>query len=198
VYLSTEPWCEALLLLSISAYAAGRWPLGVAFALAALLLRELVLPYCLVAVALAWWYGRPAEVRVWVVGLAVFAALYAWHAAVVARHNAGTVPSPSAWLDPQGLRFVMRSGALNVWVRGLPTWVAAVYLTAAAAGLAGWRGETGARLALAAVLYLVPLVVVRGWDYWGFLYTPLLILGLIRAPAAVRDLLRSLCWRVTP
>jgi hypothetical protein len=191
-YLSTEPWCEALLLLSLSAYAAGRWPLGVGSALAALLLRELVLPYCVVAAALAWWHGRRAELRAWAVGLAVFAVLYAWHASVVARHNAGTVPSPSAWLDPQGLRFILRSGALNVWVRGLPTWAAAVYLTAAVAGLAGWRGETGARLALTAAAYLVPLVVVRGWEYWGFLYTPLLILGLVRAPAAVRDLVCAL------
>jgi hypothetical protein len=60
------------------------------------------------------------------------------------------------------------------------------------AGLAGWRGETGGRLALAATVYVVPLVVVRGWEYWGFLYTPLLVLGLIRAPAALRDLLGAL------
>jgi hypothetical protein len=192
VYLSTEPWCEALLLLSIGAYAVGRWRLGVAFALAGLLLRELVLPYCVVAAAIAWRHGRRGELRVWVVGLTAFAVLYAWHAAVVARHSADTVPSPSVWLDPQGLRFILRSAALNVWVRGLPTWVAAVYLTAAAAGLAGWRGETGTRLALSAAVYVVPLVVVRGWDYWGFLYTPLLILGLVRAPAALRDLLGSL------
>jgi hypothetical protein len=192
VYLSTEPWCEGLLLLSLSAYAAGRWPLGVVFALSALALRELVLPYCAVAVALAWWHGRRAEVRVWAVGLVVFAALYGWHVAVVAQHNAGSVPSPSAWLDPQGLRFILHSAVLNVWVRGFPTWAAAVYLTAAIAGLAGWRGETGARLALTAAAYLVPLLVVRGWDYWGFLYTPLLIHGLVRAPAAFRDLLTAL------
>jgi len=192
IYLSPEPWCEVLLLLSLSAYAAGRWRWGLGLALAALAVRELVLPYCLVAAALAWRHGRRAEVRAWAVGLAAFAALYAWHAAAVARHNPGTVPSPTAWLDPQGLRFVLRSGALNVWVRGLPTWAAAVYLTAAVAGLAGWRGETGARLALTAAVYLVPLAFVRGWDYWGFLYTPLLILGLVRAPAAVCDLLAAL------
>jgi hypothetical protein len=190
-YLTTEAWCEPLLLLSLSGYAVGRWRLGVAFALAALAWRELVLPYCVVAAVLAWWHGRRAEVRVWVVGLAVFAGLYVWHAAVVASHSSGAAPSAAAWLDPQGLRFILRSGALNVWVRGWPTWVAAVYLTAAAAGLAGWRGETGARLALTAALYLVPLTVVRGWDYWGFLYTPLLILGVVRSPAAVRDLLTA-------
>lgn len=194
-YLTTEAWCEPLLLLSLSAYAAGRWRLGVAFALAALLWRELVLPYCVVAAALAWWHGRRGELRLWVVGLAAFAGLYAWHAATVAAHNAGAAPSPAAWLDPQGLRFILRSGVLNVWVRGWPTWVAAVFLTLAVAGLAGWRGEVGTRLAVTAAVYLVPLTIVRGWDYWGFLYTPLLVLGLVRAPAAIRDVVTALHCR---
>lgn len=190
-YLTTEAWCEPLLLLSLSAYAVGRWRLGVAFALTALVWRELVLPYCVVAAVLAWWHGRRAEVRTWVVGLAVFFALYAWHAATVAAHTAGAAPSPAAWLDPQGLKFLLRSAVLNVWVRGWPTWVAAVFLTVAVAGLAGWRGEVGSRLVITAAVYLVPLTVVRGWDYWGFLYTPLLVLGVVRAPAALRDLITT-------
>lgn len=160
-------------------------------------MRELALPYCVVAVLLALRNGRRAEVRVWVVALAAFAVLFAWHAAVVARYNTGTMPAAAQWLDPKGLRFILRSGVLNVWVRGLPTWAAAVFLTAAVAGLAGWRGETGVRLGLTAAVYVAPLVVVRGWDYWGFLYTPLLVLGLVRDPAAVRDLGGAL-WRPPP
>src|SRR5205807_1231405 len=80
-YLSTEPWCEALLLLSLGAYAAGRWRLGVAAAAAALSLRELALPYCVVAVGLAWRADRRGELQVWV---AVTVASLAWlHLAIV-------------------------------------------------------------------------------------------------------------------
>jgi hypothetical protein len=197
-YLTTETWCEAILLLSLSGYAARRWPFGVAAALAALALRELVLPYCVAAAGLAWWYDRRAEVRTWLVALAVAGALYTAHAAEVALHVEGATPAVRRWLDPTGIWFLLRTAVMNVWFRGGPPTLTAIILTAGVIGLAGWRGETGARLRACTLVYLAPLTVIRGWDYWGFIYTPFVMLGLVRAPATIRDLIAAVARRRHP
>jgi hypothetical protein len=186
-----EPWCGPLLILSLTAYAKGRWQLGVLAGLSALFLRELVLPYCCVALLLAAWQRRWAEVAVWVGGLAVAAGLFGLHAAAVAAHRPGAAVTASQWLHPKGIGPLLGSAAMNVFVYPLPAAVRAVYLALALLGLAGWRGEIGARVALSVAAYVVPLLVINGWDYWGFLFAPMVVLGLVRAPAAVRDLLRK-------
>jgi hypothetical protein len=76
----------------------------------------------------------------------------------------------------------------------LPLAATAVYLPLAMLGLIGWRGETGARAALSAGAYLAAFLFI-GQDfnrYWGLMYTPLLSLGLVWAPAALSDLGRAI------
>jgi len=191
-YLTTEPWCESLLLLSLSGYARRWWPAGVAAALAALALRELVLPYCVVAAFLAWWQGRRYELLTWAVALSLYAGLFAWHCHEVLAQNADTpVGSGSQWLAFRGLRFNLRCSTMNVFVRPLPTWALAIYFPLAVLGVSGRRDEMGTRLLLSVLAYLVPFVFVQGNDYWGWLLTPWLMIGLLHAPAALRDLFRA-------
>ena len=57
-----------------------RWRLGLATGLFALFLRELALPYCLIALFLAWRQRRREEIVVWMAGLILYGmcCLAAW------------------------------------------------------------------------------------------------------------------------
>jgi hypothetical protein len=187
-----EPWVGPLLMLSLVAYACGSWPLGVTAGLLALMLRELALPYCGIASLLAVRQRRWREVLVWLIGLSGALVLYAAHAAAVAAHRPEAAVAATQWLQPQGIAGLLGSGAMNVFVYPLPAWIRAVALSLALLGLAGWRGEVGTRVALSAAAYVVPLLFVKGWDYWGFVFAPILMLGLVRAPASAKELFRSM------
>ena len=190
-FLLAEPWCGPLLLLSLAAYTRGRWSLGVAAGLAALFVRELALPYCGITLVISIWNRRWAEVGVWVVGLGLAVGLFRLHAAAVAAHEPAAAVTAARWVGFTGIGPLLGSGAMNVFVYPLPASVRAVYFALALLGLAAWRGETGARAALSAAGYVVPMLAVPGWDYWGLVYSPLLILGLVRSPAALWDLLKQ-------
>ena len=69
VFVLTEVWAGIMIALSLCAYGVNLRFLGATMALAALFLRELALPYCLLGLALALWQRRPKESMVYVVGL---------------------------------------------------------------------------------------------------------------------------------
>jgi len=79
---------------------------------------------------------------------------------------------------------------MNAYLFNAPLWLSALYLPLALLGLAGWRGWTGARLALTAAAYVAAFAVVGQPfnDYWGLLDAPLFAFGFAAAPAALRDL----------
>jgi hypothetical protein len=83
---------------------------------------------------------------------------------------------------------------MNVFLRDLPVWVSAICLPLSLLGLASWRNETGLRVFLTASAYIAAFAVVGQPfnDYWGLMYVPLLPLGLVRAPAAISDLVHSI------
>ncbi|HVZ15103.1 MAG TPA: hypothetical protein VG894_11635, partial [Bauldia sp.] len=101
---------------------------------------------------------------------------------------------PYGWLQFGGLPFVLRTAAFNGLLAFAPEWVSAILLPLAAIGLIAWPGGEGRRVAATVTAYLVLFLFVGKAfdDYWGALYTPLLMLGLGFAPAAIRDLLATL------
>lgn len=195
IYVFTELWAGVFIALSVCAYALGRWPWGVAAALAALFFRELALPYCLLALTLAVWRQRPREILAWVAGLALYAGFLAFHAAEVARHTAGTSAVQAAgWVRFGGLPFVIGTTQMNVLLIRAPAWVAAATLPLSILGLGGWRGETGLRVTATVTGYLLTFAVIGlpNNAYWGLLVTPLIALGWVALPPAVRDLYRAI------
>ncbi len=190
-----ELWAGTLITMSISLYVLGRWPLAVLAGLTALFFRELTLPYCILALAFAVWQKRPAEVIAWVGGLALYAVFLTWH---LARVTPLLPPSPKGssldWVAFGGLPFLLATARMNffllVFLPGLAT---AFFLPLAVLGLAGWRGEMGTRVGLTVAAYLAAFGVIgQPFNlYWGFLYAPLLGLGLLWMPAALRDLWRT-------
>jgi hypothetical protein len=194
LYVMPVLWAGVLIGLSLCAYGVGRPRLGLAFGLAALLMRELALPYCLLAAGIAWWNRRRGELAGWLLGLAAWAVFFAVHC-----HQVGQLIGPHArahsegWVQFGGVGFVIALAQMNAYLLLLPQWVTALYLAAALVGFAGWDTPLGQRVGLTACLFLAAFAAVGQEfnQYWGSLIAPLLCFGVARAPGSLRDLWKA-------
>lgn len=194
-------WAGVLIALSISAYGLGRPWLGVGLGLAAVFFRELALPYCLLAAAIAWCSGRRAELLAWLVGLAGWLAFFAWHCTQAAGWiTADARAHPEGWFQFAGAGFVISTAQMNAYLLLLPQWVTALYLAAALFGLAGWHTPLGLRCGLTVCIFLTAFAMVGQEfnQYWGSLVAPLLCFGVVRFPASLRDVCRGATQRKFP
>jgi hypothetical protein len=160
--------------------------------MAALFVRELAAPYVLVCIYFAWREKRRAELWAWALGLAVFAAYFAAHYALVqAQLTDADVAYKEDWLRFGGLSFILSAARFNGIFIALPLWVTALMLPLCLLGLAAWHGPV--RIGITVALYLAVFAVVGKTfnDYWGAMFTPLMMVGLAFVPAALRDLSRS-------
>jgi hypothetical protein len=187
-----EVWMGALLTLSLAAYGLGRRLPALAAALAALFLRELTLPYCLIAAFFAVRQRQRAETIGWALGFAVYAIYMAVHIRAVRQ-----IMPPQAtrsmleWVQFGGIPFLLSTTRMNFFLLNfMPQWLTAIYLPLALLGLSGWKGEMGTRTFLTVAAYTLAFSVVGQAvnGYWGFLDAPLLALGLLWLPAVLRDL----------
>ena len=186
--------------LSLAAFGTNRGRVGVAAGLAALFLRELAAPYCLVCLGLAVYQRRRGEVAAWLVGLTAYGIYFAVHALrVLPLIGAHDVAHAQGWLRFGGVAFVISTVQMNAYLMLLPQWVTALYLPIAMLGFAGWNSGAGQRAALTAAAYTIAFGIA-GHDfnqYWGSMTAPLLALGAARFPAAMRDLVATCrCQRV--
>lgn len=183
-----------LIFLSVAAYGARLPVLGFAAALLALFCRELVAPYALVSALFALRERRRAETIAWLVAFIAFVAYFAWHAARVHAEIGPADPAyPDGWLQFGGLAFVLGTAGFDGLLTLAPPWLSAIVLPCGLLGLLAWPGPQGLRAAITVAAYLgLFLFVGKPFDtYWGALYTPLLMLGLAFAPAALRDLVAA-------
>ena len=187
-YLAQEPWAATLILLSLGAYSlsSGKsaWRgVAVVSGIAALLFRELVLPYCLVAAALAAWNRRWWETVSWTAGIGLFFGFFAWHMGQVEAQLAGTEVVASTgllqWLRFGGLDFVLLTTRMNSLLFGAPGWLLWLYLLATLVGLARSREESSQLACLAALLYVAAFAVLGRPEnfYWGLMPAPLVAWG---------------------
>jgi hypothetical protein len=193
-YLFTEVWAGLFLALSVATLRRGWLALGISTAVFALFVRELAMPYLLVSLALAVRSGRRREAIGWVFGLALYALFLAGHAyAVFSRVTVADPGMAQGWVRFGGVRFLLATSQANVFLMGLPLWCTAIYLPTAVLGLAAWRGTTGRRVGLTVGLYLLTFTVVGAPFnfYWGFIFAPLLALGLAQAPNALSQLVEE-------
>jgi hypothetical protein len=186
---------------------------GVVCGVAAMFLRDLAGPYCLLMAVWSFLRRRRAESLSWLTGLAAYAIyFFGWHARQVA---ALTTPDDLAhhagWAQLGGLPFVLSTAQMNCFLLLLPQWVTAVYLPLAMLGLAAWRrtaipAEPGSaasrisgqvpgaeRIGLTACLYLALFAAIGHPfnQYWGQLIAPLLCFGFVRSPGAIAALWRA-------
>ena len=193
-FLTQEVWTGVLIQMSVVSLALGYRARGVIFGTVSLLIRELTLPYVLLCLVFAIWKRRWLEALGWIIGLALYAALTAFHVSEVRAHMpAEEINEPSAWLAWGGMEFVLNTVKMNQLLMLTQMFVRAFYLPFAFIGLIGWRGETGLRVLLTCLGYNTAFLAVGQSfnNYWGILDAPLLSMGAALAPWAIRDLWRQ-------
>ncbi len=187
---SHEAWAGMLIALALALHDPVRPGAALAVGLAALLVRELALPFVLLMGGLALIGGRPREAGLWVVIVAIFgAALLAHaraHAAVVLP---GDLHSPG-WLTLPGLAGTTGKLVSSSLLTVVPDPLAAALVMLALAGWWAWDGLLGLTGALLHSGYALFFALFGRADnyYWGFMITPTLLLGLLVLPGLLRDL----------
>lgn len=190
-YLTQEVWAAVILLAAVAARRVDRPVLGATLEVGALFVRELALPWVVVAIAVAGWRRRWREVAVLAAGLCAWGLFFAWHAAEVqSRLTAAEIaasPAATGWLAWGGVSFLAATMRMNGLIHVAPSVVGLVLLTLGLAGLFRRNDEMGRRLATVVGLYVAGFSVVgHPWNmYWGLMYVPALGWGL----AAWGDLL---------
>jgi len=173
-------WAGQLIALSLACSAAGLVAWSLAAGLAAVLIRELALPYVLVMAAIAMLAGQRRAAASWlgVCGLSV--ALLCWH---VTQTLPLTAPDPlhRGWIRFGGWDFVLRTARVNVVLLLMPAWRVAVIVPVAWAGLFFWRAPAAPAVAATVTAYFAMFMCIGRDDnwYWGLLIGPLLPLGLL-------------------
>jgi hypothetical protein len=74
-----------------------------------------------------------------------------------------------------------------------PIWLNAILLPLAVLSLWGWQGNIGTRAALTISIYVLVFIVIGRNDnyYWGFMYAPMMAVGLVYSPPCLFDLYKT-------
>ncbi len=187
----SELWAGVLIALSAVCLGLGRRNLGIVAGVAALFLRELSAPYCLLCVVLALSERRYREIAYWSIGLAAYAVYFALHAwQVLPRISPTDVAHAGGWIRFGGAGFLISTVQMNAYLLLLPQWVTAIYLGCVLAGCTRWYTPGGKLVGFTIVGYAIAFSLA-GNDfnqYWGSLMAPLCCLAAARTPRALRKL----------
>jgi hypothetical protein len=187
--LHAEVWAGLFIALSALAHGQNRRPAAVLLGLAALSLRELAAPFCVVATVLAIRQRRWRETSVWVGGGALYLALYAVHVAkVMASQDPGHVVANHSWLHWFSVSFLLTAiQQCNTVLMASPWLVTAAFVTAV---VAGCLNESTPSLMALTVLAYMSFFLVAGQpfnDYWGGVSGPTMAITAAFGPEAVVD-----------
>ncbi|WP_254507132.1 hypothetical protein [Anatilimnocola floriformis] len=197
-FYTQELWAAVLMLVSIGTIARKEpaWRIvAISAGIAALLFRELALPYCFWAAVFATYHRRWKEAAGWSAGIALFFAFLFWHSRQVAAQLTaddlnGAGGGLTQWLKFGGLDFVLLCTRLNAFLFAAPGPVLFLYLLLSLLGLTSSRDERLLLQGFTAASYFAAFSVV-GMPinfYWGLLFAPLLPAGVAAVPAVLNSL----------
>jgi len=170
-----EIWAGILIALSVLAYANEKHLQGVLWGVAALFVRELAAPYCVLATLIAIREKRWREVAAWCAGAAAYGVVFAIHAWHVIQHiRPGDPAQPDSWLYLGGVPFLLQIWRTDGFFMYLPRPGFALVVVAI---IGAWWSPKMPRYARSAVvLYSVcfALVGLPFNTYWGFVLAPLM------------------------
>jgi hypothetical protein len=188
-----EIWAALLVALSLAIRRPGRWIEAVAIALAAMLIRETAALYVLIMAVFAWAEGERGEAIGWGVALALFGAALGAHAWGVAGVTGPTDPASPGWAGLLGFGFFVKAVTLSTGLQMFPLWAGAMLAGLAMFGWASWRDPAGLRMFAILAGYAAAISIFARIDtfYWALMIAPVFLLGLLFAPAGIRDLVRQ-------
>lgn len=189
-----EVWAGLLITLALACRTDRHWIPSLVFGLAAALIRELAFPFLIVMAAAAWIGGRKREASAWAGATVIVLTALAAHWSTVSQLVVPSDVTSPGWLALGGWRFDLALARQSSLLIALPAWVAAVVTPLA---LLGWFAKAGgyaARIAALLGIWLTTFLLLGRPDnaYWGFLFAPILPVGLAFAPAALADLVRNI------
>ena len=186
-----ELWAGGCLGLSAVAFGVRRPSLGITLAVAGLFFRELAAPYCVVAFGYSAMRREWREVRLWLIGAAVYGAYFAVHAWLVRSQILAGDTQPISWLALSGLPFVVRTMQLTGLLFLLPPWGFAMAFGAAT--FAWWSPKMPWHVRSGVLAYaLFFLAVGHPFNqYWGLMVSPLAGLWLAYVPDGIRAVFRQ-------
>ena len=188
-----ELWAGMLIALAFGLHRPGRWGAALLFAALALALRELVLPFVLLMAAMAAWRKDWREATAWIMLVAVFAAIMAWHLSLIAVQEVPSDPVGPDWLVLRGLSGWLGNIVLSSNLRLIPHELASPVVILMALGWAGWKssaGTTGTFLYLGYGLAFMLAGRANNF-YWGAVVAPAMFIGLAFLPMALPSLVRA-------
>jgi hypothetical protein len=192
----SEAWCGLLLALALALtlWNRARWWMPVIPIAAALMLRELALPFLLLAVAFALWERRWKELAAWVAVLVLFGAGLAWHAANVASVQLPGDLHSAGWSGALGLRGVLLALKSTTILHQLPARLGLVIALLPALGWLSLEGRRGAFAVLLLFGYALMIALFSRSDnfYWGFTMVPAWFAGLALVPRGLVQLTRAI------
>lgn len=191
-----EVWAGLLLALSLAVHRYRRWWPSVVIAFAAVIIRELALPFLLLMFAFAAVRRSWIEAAAWAAAIALFALVLGLHANQVAAVVVASDPASPGWLALGGWQAFLRAMAETSALRVFPAPVAALFVITALFGWLSWPTRTGLFGTLLFAGYgLFFMILGRSENfYWGLIVSPLLMLGLAHVPQACADLGRAIGW----
>lgn len=188
----SEAWTGLLLTLALglTLWPRAKWWMPVLVIAAALAMRELALPFLLLAAAFAAWERRWQEFAAWAVVAVMFACGLAWHAAQVVQVQLPTDLHSPGWAGGLGPRAVLLALVNTTLLHTLPMKFA---LVVALLPMLGWLALDGRGGRFAVLLlggYALMIAVFSRPDnfYWGFLLIPAWFAGLALVPRALVQL----------
>ena len=188
----SEAWCGLLLslALALTMWWRAKWWMPLLVIAAALALRELALPFLLLAAAFAAWERRWQELAAWVAVGVVFAAGLALHAEQVSQYALASDYQSPGWTGGLGLRAVLLALVSTTVLHMIPQKLA---LLIALLPILGWGALDGRPGRFAALLlggYALMIALFSRSDnfYWGFLLLPAWFAGLAFVPRAAIQL----------
>jgi hypothetical protein len=188
-----EYWAALLIALSAAVYRPHRWWVALLSALAAVLIRELALPFLLLAGAFAFAEGRCREAAGWAAATLIFGMAMVVHGFQVSQVALPTDRVSSGWLGLLGYPEVIRRIAMLTPIAVFPDPVAKVIASVALVGWLGLRDRRGVFVFLFLIGMTIFLAVFPRYNnlFWTLMVAPLWLAGLTFLPRLGIWLLRG-------
>ena len=188
----SEAWTGLLLTLALglTLWHRAKWWMPVVVIAVALSMRELALPFLLLAAAFAAWERRWKELAAWALVGVLFAGGLALHAAQVAEVQLASDLHSPGWVGGLGPRAVLLALVNTTLLHTLPIQLALVIALLPQLGWLALDGRGGRFAVLLLFGYALMIALFSRPDnfYWGFLLIPAWFAGLALLPRALLQL----------